>query len=64
MLTTPQAAQLVGSTPGSLEEQRSRGVGLPYVKISKAVKYRADHIAEFLESQTVRPMNVDMSDAA
>jgi len=64
LLDTKQAAEVVGSTAGSLEEQRARGVGLPHVRLGRSVKYRADQLAEFLERQTVRPLNIEMNDAA
>lgn len=39
----------------TLRSHRSQGIGLPYVRIGRTIRYRRDHIVEYLKRNTVRP---------
>lgn len=52
LLTTAEAAQLLGSTVGTLEVWRcTKRYPLPYVKIGTKVRYRMQDVAQFIESR-------------
>ena len=54
LLTTAQAAEYLGVSPGTLEVWRStRRYGLPYLKIGRLVKYRKESLDAFLASRTI-----------
>lgn len=55
LLTESEAAELVGTTPGTLRYDRAKGRGLPYVKIGARVRYRPEEIRTYLEERTIRP---------
>lgn len=47
LLTTKQVAAMWAMEPASLENQRYRGEGCPFVKLpGGAVRYRTDHVLE------------------
>ncbi len=52
LLTTPQAAEILGFSPRALEGWRLRGNGPPYLKIGgrRAVRYRLSDIMSWCES--------------
>lgn len=42
--------------PGSLKRDRHRGVGMPYVVLTKRrIRYKADDVAAFITARTVTP---------
>jgi len=49
VLTTKQAAEMLGIKPGTLEIWRVQGRSPRYLKIGHAVRYRKSDILEFLE---------------
>jgi len=54
LLTTKDAAKVLGVTPGTLEVWRStRRYQLPYVKTGRLVRYRRAHLEAWLASRTV-----------
>lgn len=53
LLTTREVAELLKIHPGSLNNDRSAGRGLPYIKFGERVRYRADVIAAYLTASTV-----------
>lgn len=57
LLTTREVSELLKVHPGSLNNDRSAGRGLPFVKIGQRVRYRAEDIAAFLAANlvTVQP---------
>ncbi|MBF6138693.1 helix-turn-helix domain-containing protein [Nocardia farcinica] len=55
LLTETQVEELVHIPAGTLRCDRAKGRGLPYVKIGRRVRYRAEDIAAYLEANTVRP---------
>jgi len=38
-----------------LAVERHRGVGLPYVRVGRRIRYRAKDIAAYLDANTVEP---------
>ncbi|WP_039828406.1 helix-turn-helix transcriptional regulator [Nocardia testacea] len=55
LLTEREVAELVGTSPGTLRQDRSADRGLPYVRIGRRIRYRADDIEAYLDAHTVRP---------
>ena len=54
LLTSEQAAEILGTTPGNLSVWRcTRKVQIPFVKIGKSVRYRLADLEKFIESRTV-----------
>lgn len=61
--TTPPTLMLEGQVEhlaqlpkGSLRQDRHHGtIGLPYVKLGRRVRYRADDVAAFIEAHTITP---------
>lgn len=54
-LCTKQAARVVGLSPRTLEQQRLRGRGLPYVKIERQVRYLRSDILAYLRDNRHDP---------
>ena len=53
LLTTPEAAQLLQVTPGTLENWRVTGrYELPFVKVGRRVRYRESSLVEWLNRRT------------
>ncbi len=54
LLSTPEAAEYVGSQPHTLEVWRSTGrYRVPFVKIGRLVRYRRADLDAWLKSRTV-----------
>lgn len=54
LLTTEQAAALLGVAPNTLEIWRcTKRYPLPYAKIGRAVRYRKSGILGFIASRTI-----------
>lgn len=59
--TTPEyldeklTAAKVGVSPGSLRQDRHRGVGLPYIKFGSRVRYRIADVDAYLARCAVAP---------
>ncbi len=53
LLTTREAAKILRVSESTLEQNRSAGKGIRYVKIGKAVRYRRADIKHFLDAHTV-----------
>ena len=66
LLTTEQAAELLGLEPATLATWRWRGFGPPHVRLSaRAVRYRRDDLASWLDSRTRRSTSdCDATDAS
>lgn len=53
LLTTEQAAELLGVSAAFLERDRCAGARIPFIKVgARAVRYDADVIREYLRKQT------------
>ena len=56
LLTTEQAAELMLVAPGTLVVWRCTGrYSLPYVRVGRLIRYRAEDVAAFIENQRVSP---------
>jgi hypothetical protein len=55
LLSEKRIADLLDVTRTSLRQDRHRGVGLPYVRISRRIRYRADDVAAYIAANTVTP---------
>jgi hypothetical protein len=55
LLTEAQVAEIIGLPAATIKAHRARGVGLPYVKFGKRVRYRADDIAAYIAANTITP---------
>ena len=55
LLTTKEAAPLVGLTERGLEMTRFRGDGPPYFRVGKRIRYRREDILNWLENHRVDP---------
>jgi len=54
LLTTEQAAKRLGTKPGTLHVWRTtKRYPLPYIKVGRLVRYRAEDIDAFLIKRTV-----------
>lgn len=63
LLTTQELATLLGCSPRTLEGLRVRGSGIPYVKVSRLVRYRATDVQRYLDGQR-RESTSDASEVA
>lgn len=55
MLTTEQAARLLGLSPFTLNKWRLNGHGLRFIKLGRAVRYRRTDVDAYLASRTQLP---------
>jgi hypothetical protein len=55
LLTEAQASEITGLPVASLKTERCRGLGLPYVKLGRRVRYRADDVAAYIAAHTITP---------
>ena len=59
MLTTPQAADVLGLRPQTLHDWRSRGRGPAYLRLGgRAVRYRYSDLVAWADAQRVEPASV------
>jgi len=54
ILNTEQAAAYVQLVPNTLEKFRIRGDGPPFMKVGRAVRYRAADLEAWLTARTVK----------
>ena len=53
----PTAAEMLGSTPSSLDKDRAVGhLGVPYVKAGRRVMYRLSDLEAWLEENRTTPL--------
>ncbi|ORW43106.1 hypothetical protein AWB90_18305 [Mycobacterium paraense] len=55
LFSEKRTADLLDIPAASLRDDRHRGVGLPYVRIGRRVRYRADDLAAYIAANTVTP---------
>jgi excisionase family DNA binding protein len=56
-LTEREAAPRIGVAPGTLRNWRRQGRGPAYLKVGKAVRYRAEDIEAWKAAMRIEPMN-------
>ena len=55
LLTTPEAAEILGIKHNSLEVWRCQGRGPKYIKIEGAIRYRLSDLEDYIASRTQQP---------
>jgi hypothetical protein len=58
LLTQREAAMALRLSTRTLERQRVSGLGVKFVKIGRAVRYRASDISEYVAARTVTSTSV------
>lgn len=58
-LTTDEVASLTGLAPQTLHNHRHRGIGIPYVKLQRAVRYSLSDVLDFMHSKRIDPESRD-----
>ena len=56
-LTESEVSELIGVTRATLQNWRWRGVGLPYSKFMRSVRYKESDLYEYMESGRIEPEN-------
>jgi predicted DNA-binding transcriptional regulator AlpA len=55
LISTKQAAEMLGTTVGTLKSWRSRGIGPNWVKLGAAVRYDVEELLDFIKRNTRVP---------
>ena len=63
LLTTAQAAKLLGISKAYLERDRWKGASIPYLKVGRAVRYRQSDLETFLEKCTCPTLELSCSES-
>lgn len=50
-----KAARFTSRSVQTLRNERHRGVGFPYVKLGRAVRYKLADIIEYMERRKIKP---------
>ena len=56
-LTETEVSDLIGVTRATLQNWRWRGVGLPYSKFMRSVRYKESDLYAYMESGRIEPEN-------
>ncbi len=56
-LKETQVSKMTGMALSTLRNNRHRGVGLPYYKIGKAVRYSLDDVLKYFEAYKIKNVN-------
>ena len=54
-LTEAEVSELIGVTRATLQNWRWRGVGLPYSKFMRSVRYKESDLYAYMESGRIEP---------
>ena len=54
LMNQKQVAEYLGKSVKTLERDRWAGIGIPFVKVGRLVRYRADDVMEWLEKNCKR----------
>lgn len=52
-LTEKETAKITGRGLSTLRNERSKGVGIPYCKISRSIRYQLKDVMEWMEARKV-----------
>ena len=63
LLTTEQFARIIGRSKSAVEQDRSRGVGCPFVRIGRKVRYRPEDVERYLGGLPTLHSTADERDA-
>ena len=61
LMCEQEVAQMLSISQGTLRNQRSKKIGLPYVKIGRGVMYRMQDVLDFVEANLVAPKSDPVS---
>jgi predicted DNA-binding transcriptional regulator AlpA len=53
LLKQKEVATWTGMSEAWLEQSRFKGIGIPYIKIGRAVRYRTEDVQQWIESHYV-----------
>lgn len=53
-LTDKEVSELTGRAIPTLRNDRCRGVGIPYIKLSRQVRYNIDDVVKYMESRKIQ----------
>lgn len=57
-IPAPEVAKILGLSPQTLANQRFRGVGLPYHKFGRAIRYLLADVLAYAENHRIEPREV------
>ena len=57
-LTESEVSELIGVTCATLQNWRWRGVGLPYSKFMRSVRYKESDLYAYMEAGRIEPESV------
>jgi predicted DNA-binding transcriptional regulator AlpA len=57
-LNEVQVANLTGRALSTLRNERARGLGIPYIKIGRSVRYDLADVIRFMESHKIMTQSV------
>ena len=52
-LNEQQVSDITGRALSTLRNERSKGIGIPYSKIGRSVRYNIKDVIEFMESRKI-----------
>jgi len=52
-LTEKQVSKITGRALSTLRNERSKGKGIPYLKIGRSVRYNFEDVVEFMERHRI-----------
>lgn len=55
LISSKQAAEMLGTTAGTLKSWRCRGLGPTWVKLGTAVRYDVEELLDFVKNNTHVP---------
>jgi len=53
-LTEQQVAKITSRALSTLRNERSKGLGIPYIKLGRSVRYDLQDVIEFMEAHKIR----------
>jgi len=53
LLTQSQVAAWINMSPAWFEQNRFKGVGIPYVKIGRSVRYRVSDVQRWIDEHVI-----------
>ena len=49
-----EVAEVTSRSVSTLRNERSRGVGIPYIKIGRSVRYSSTDVSDYMESRKIK----------
>ena len=54
-----QVAEITGRALSTLRNERSRGLGIPYIKIGRSVRYDLTDVISFMDAHKVKTQSIN-----